>query len=108
MTEVVKSLANEYKFIIEQDPQDKSIEHIVFEDGRQYKIQHPSFMVLHEIMFDSKKSTEQIAFEYALTIIFPENEQSPKIDEKFLNDIKNFDEAMYLWSPLLRRLLLHS
>lgn len=106
MTETVKKLAENYGFIVEPDKDDKNIDHIIFDDGRQYKFQHPSFMEFHEIMFSSEKSIELAAFEYALTIIFPENNKSPKIDKKFLN--ANYDEALYLWSPLLRRLLLRS
>lgn len=106
MTESIKKLAREYKFTVEADKNDKNIDHIIFDDGRCYKFQHPSFMELHEIMFSSEKSIEQSAFLYALTVIFPENDKSPKINEKYLNT--DYNEAMYLWSPLLRRLLFRS
>lgn len=106
MTESIKALAKEFKFIVEPDKSNKNIDHIIFDDGRHYKFQHPSFMELHAILFDAGKGSEQAAFEHALTIIFPENQKSPPINEKFLNN--NFNEGMYLWSPLLRRLLFRS
>lgn len=106
MTETIKQLAKEFKFIIEPDKNNKDIDFIIFDDGREYKFQHPSFMEFHETMFSSEKSLEQTAFLHGLKVLFPTNGKSPKIDEKYLN--ANFDESLYLWSPLLRRLLLRS
>lgn len=101
----VQLLAEKYKFRVEKDSQHSNIDHLIFEDGRKYKFQHPSFMEFHEIMYgDTSKSLDQIAFLHGLTCIFPENEKSPPINEKYLN--ANFDESLSLWSPLIRGLLL--
>ncbi len=106
MTEIVKKLAEDYGFIVVPNKDNKNIDHIIFDNGRQYKFQHPSFMEFHETIFESEKSLEQTAFLYGLSLLFSENDKSPKINETYLN--ANYDEALYLWSPLLRGLLLRS
>ena len=101
----IEATQKEYKFTIVKDEK-AGIDRILFDDGRQYKFQHPSFMDFHSMVFESDKNAQQAAFEYGLkNCIFSENGKSPKIDENYLNRPEKFNEAIGLWSPLIRGLL---
>jgi hypothetical protein len=93
-------LGLEYDFILKPDISDSQVVHIEFKDGRRYKFQHPPFFTAHKIIMEQD---EHDVFIFALSNLFPENEKSPIINEKYLN--ANRDEGFYLWSPLARGLL---
>lgn len=97
-------LGDAYDFKIEsdKDPKHGNIDHIIFKDGRKYKLQHPLFMELHKIMFSSDDIDHSL-FVAGLKMLYPENDKSLVIDESYLNTHK--DEGLYLWSPLIRGLL---
>ena len=99
---LLEKLGEANKFVIVKDDKNKDIDHIIFEDGRQYKLQHPTFMRLHEVMF-SADNTDHVLLTFGLTVLYPENEKSPKITEEYLN--LHRDDGLYLWSPLIRGLL---
>ena len=92
-----------YKFKTERDPKDKSIEYIDFEDGRKYKVQHPSFFELHDALAEEK--ADSALFKLGLECLHPMNEKSPRITLEWLEEHKT--EGINLWSRLLRGLLSH-
>lgn len=78
-----------------------TIWHIDFTDGRKYQLQIPTFMELHNAIYDSGK-VDTGMFILGLKNLFPKSPNSPTIDEKFLN--VNRSEGI-LWSRLIRGLL---
>lgn len=103
LPERVLELQREFDFIVEQNPEHSDILHIIFNDGRQYKLQKPGFFTIHEIMTDYGNEQHKL-FLYGIEHLYPENKETQKIDEKYLN--KNQREAFALWSVLIRELLL--
>lgn len=87
-----------FGFDIQENAKDKDIIIFKFNDGREYKLQKPSFFEIHSVL--TGPDVETNLFKLALKNLFPENEKSPKIDEDYLN--KNRQEALYLWSTVLR------
>lgn len=100
--EELAQLQAEWKFIIQDDPSDKAIKHFVFEDGRHYKFQMPGFFTTYTEVWDSTSPALNL-LKLGIKSTFPENEQTPKIDEKYLNEHR--EEAWGLWSKLFRGLL---
>lgn len=103
MSEFLEKLQKTWDFTVEKDPADRLIIHFCFKDGRQYKLQKPDFMALHEVVVGSENIDHEI-FLLGLKNLYPENEQSPKITTKYLEDHR--DEGFRLWSALIRELLL--
>ena len=99
---VLKSLSETYEFKIEDDPNNKQIKFIIFDDGRKYKFQFPLFDAFHDA-FTTEGHVDTALFKLGLTCLFPENDKSPKITDAWLNS--NMLEGINLWSPLLRGLL---
>ena len=95
-------LEKEYNFKVEQDPKNNDIELIKFKDGREYKLQQPTFFELHDTL--GADNFESAVLKLGLKCLFPLNDKSPRIDEPWLN--KNKVEGINLWSQLLRGLLL--
>ena len=74
ITEEIEQLQDEYKFIIEQDLKHTNIVHIIFKDGRQYKMQHPGFWVLHELLTGTDNISHILLVE-GIKYIFSENDK---------------------------------
>ena len=104
MNETVKEVEKEFKLKVEVDAKDKNIYHIKFEDKRAYKFQMPDFMDLHKWIMSDNSDHEM--FENGLECLFPNAEGCLQIDEAYLNGHKR--EGIYLWSKLIRGLLLGS
>lgn len=104
MSDIVEDLKKEYEFEIVPSEQAKGVDHLVFKDGRRYRIQYPRFMEIHEACIGAKGNPQHNLFKLALENLHGDNEQSPAIDDNYLD--ANRGEAMGLWSPLLRELLL--
>jgi len=98
---MLSKLEEEYGFTVETDETNKTVEFIKFKDGREYKLQHPTFFQLHDAL--TSENSETSLFLLGLDCLYPRNDKSPKIDEEWLE--KNKVEGMNLWSRLLRGLL---
>ena len=98
----LEKLQLEHKFAIVQDEINKDVRHLVFEDGRQYKFQMPSFFRTYSAVYDSDKAALAL-LQLGVECLFPENGNTPKVDELYLNERR--EEAWALWSPLFRGLL---
>jgi hypothetical protein len=99
---LLDELQANFKFIIVKDEHNPDIDHYVFNDGRQYKLQKPGFFERYTAVMDSK-TPELSLLQLGLKCLFPENEKSPKINEEYLN--KNSNEGWLLWRPLFRESL---
>ena len=101
MDDYLKNICDEFKLKLEYDKTAK-VELIIFDDGRKYKLQYPSFMELHRVIMSSN-NFDHALFEFGLENLYPENSKSPKINTDYLENTPS--EALNLWSALLRRLL---
>jgi hypothetical protein len=99
---ILEGLEEDYDFKVVANENNKEIEHIKFKDGRAYKFQYPGFFQLHDALTADNAETE--SFKLGLNCLYPENEKSPAINEKWLE--KNKLIGLNLWSRLLRGLLL--
>jgi len=104
MTEELKKLCDKFDFIIEtENVLGIVLDKFKFIDGREYHLQHPSFMELHRFMMGAE-TIDHVIFEYGLKKLIPKNDKSPVINEEYL--AKHRVEGFNLWSKLIRECLL--
>jgi len=102
-TDLVQKLEKKYNFTIKRSKSDRFVDIIEFTDGRRYTLRHPPFLELHRMMVGSENLDHDI-FLYGLENLTPDNEKSSVINEEWMESHRG--EAIGLWSPLLRNVLL--
>ena len=101
MQEQFDKIKKEYNVDIKKHETDKKILYLSLDDGRKYKLQLLSFMEFHSITFDSEEPETDL-FKRGLERLYPQNEQSPQINEDYCDENK---KEGFMWSLILRRLL---
>lgn len=102
MKSLLDRLQEDYKFVVVKDDKADFVTRFIFEDGRAYKFQEPSFMELHEALYDGKNA-QTAALEIGISNTFVENDKTPALNEEYLRRHKV--EAFGLWTKLYAEVL---
>ncbi len=108
MTEQETNLAalqEKFKFKIESDPSVKGLSFLVFEDGRIYRFQKPSFMMKLDELAGAPKYLLAL-FKLGLKVTHPALDRAPNtpaLNDEYMNSHE--DEAEDLWLMFFREAL---
>jgi hypothetical protein len=96
-------LKEQFKFVVELEPQDERVSYMQFDDGRRYRLQHPGALVIARLFSSNSDTLTADCLDY-----FLKNCISPVADNKtkVLNaETLDLDETMDLWLPFAWRWL---
>ena len=103
LQEAIKELKDEFKFELSLEPKDELILYMVFEDGRQYTLQHPGTLTAVKLIYSQGV---EACFEFFIKNCIRVREGvSDNKAKNITPENLEIHEAFDLWYPLAWRFL---